>query len=410
MPNSTSKKNLNISSGPYDLQAFKSLFNQVNALTEHYKRIDYITGENFNVFRIVGLESSEVKMHSALLAELLNPRGSHGRGDVFLKLFIEMFCFKGNLLDSGSCQVSVEKHAGLINGDYTYGGRIDIIIMDKCGHRIIIENKIHADDQFQQLVRYNNYDENADLIYLTLRGDEPSEESRGHLEEGLNYRCISYAHDIVTWLDQCRKEASIFPVLRESITQYMNLIKYLTNQTLNNAMEQELHAILLSNLKASFTVGQNLDNALEKLLKGFDIKLTEIAEKYKLTFKNRTYGAPFKYKFGGFWFDRPQEWRHVNIGFQFQDYDNDLVYGICVKKDPNTENIPEDLRKLLSARVSHTLKERDWWPIKFELEAPYNNWNNYEPWEAIENGVMASIIEQKIVALLGLVSDFEGMM
>ena len=46
-------------------------------------------GENFNVFNVLGLWSEEVRLHSAMLAELLNPEGSHGCGEAFLKLFIE---------------------------------------------------------------------------------------------------------------------------------------------------------------------------------------------------------------------------------------------------------------------------------------------------------------------------------
>ena len=38
-------------------------------------------GENFNIFRVLGLSTSEVRLHSAFLAELLNPNGDHGLGD-----------------------------------------------------------------------------------------------------------------------------------------------------------------------------------------------------------------------------------------------------------------------------------------------------------------------------------------
>jgi hypothetical protein len=37
------------------------------------------------------MESDEVKTHSRFLAELLNPKGSHGQKDVFLKKFVERF-------------------------------------------------------------------------------------------------------------------------------------------------------------------------------------------------------------------------------------------------------------------------------------------------------------------------------
>ena len=46
-------------------------------------------GLKFNVFDILDRTRDEVKGHSAFLAELLNPRGSHGQGGQFLRLFIE---------------------------------------------------------------------------------------------------------------------------------------------------------------------------------------------------------------------------------------------------------------------------------------------------------------------------------
>ncbi len=126
---------------------FKTLLEQVNTLNNHYKRINDLTGENFNIFRILKLESSEVRLHSAFLAELLNPKGNHGQKDTFLKLFVDIFCFKNNPIDTESCRVVIEKHTGFISEDQTEGGRIDIIITDKSKNQIIIENKIYAGDQ-----------------------------------------------------------------------------------------------------------------------------------------------------------------------------------------------------------------------------------------------------------------------
>ena len=51
---------------------------QVFRQTEVYRR-----GENFNVFNVLGLWSEEVRLHSAMLAELLNPDGSHGCSEAF---------------------------------------------------------------------------------------------------------------------------------------------------------------------------------------------------------------------------------------------------------------------------------------------------------------------------------------
>ncbi|MDB5016397.1 MAG: hypothetical protein JWQ84_1229, partial [Mucilaginibacter sp.] len=134
-----------------EIHQFQSLLNQVNAITDRYKKINELTGENFNVFRILKLESSEVRMHSAFIAELLKPNGSHGQKDIFLKLFVNAFCFKDNLIDLQSCKVKVEESIGTISDDRTQGGRIDIVITDKHYRKIIIENKIYAGDQDNQL-------------------------------------------------------------------------------------------------------------------------------------------------------------------------------------------------------------------------------------------------------------------
>lgn len=44
--------------------------------------------ECFNVFNTLGLRSEEVRLHSAFLAELLNPDGSHGMGNDFFRQFL----------------------------------------------------------------------------------------------------------------------------------------------------------------------------------------------------------------------------------------------------------------------------------------------------------------------------------
>ena len=60
---------------------------------EELKKVNLIEAENgtndFNVFSVLGLETKEVILHSKLLAELLNPCGSHGMGIYFLSSFLE---------------------------------------------------------------------------------------------------------------------------------------------------------------------------------------------------------------------------------------------------------------------------------------------------------------------------------
>lgn len=146
---------------------------QIRSLLDKYKEISKVTGENFNIFSILRIESNEVKTHSAFLGELLNPNGSHGLEDVPLKLFVQQFLpdwiitdeesenvelqgsseVKTVNFDTQSAKVDIEKYAGEINEEATEGGRIDILIWDKNGKEIVIENKINAPEQENQLTR-----------------------------------------------------------------------------------------------------------------------------------------------------------------------------------------------------------------------------------------------------------------
>lgn len=225
-----------------DIEKLKYFLNQVKLLSKHYEQIAAMSGENFNVFKILNLESSEVRLHSSMLAEFLNPKGSHGQGDLFLKLFTKQFGI--NNFDTKTAHAEVEKNIGLINSEYTEGGRIDILITDGNEVHIIIENKIYAGDQKNQLLRYYNFDTKAKLFYLTLQGDEPSKESTANIVTPDKYTAISYSMDIIDWLENCKKEAVSLPIIRETIVQYINLIKVLTNQTTKEAMKDEIKQFL----------------------------------------------------------------------------------------------------------------------------------------------------------------------
>lgn len=388
-----------------ELQTYKSLLDQVKAINVRYDKINELTGENFNVFKILKLESSEVRMHSAFIAELLNPNGSHGQKDAFLKLFVKDFCFKESQIDTNNCKVEIEKHTGFITKDGTEGGRIDIIISDKSHNHIIIENKIYAGDQQNQLLRYHKYSPNAHLIYLTLYGNEPSVESKHELQSNIDYRCCSYTTDIFNWLENCRKEVTVLPIIRESITQYLNLIKQLTNQTINDTMKDELSNTILLNLEASFTIADNLNNALSKLLDKLEGELEEIANELDIE-TSFNINKEFKKNYTGFWFWK-KNWSNVNIGFQFHNYDKNLMYGIQTKHDPVKTPISLNLRDKLSHLNNETVKPNNWWTISYMLDEPYSNWEKFEVWRAIEDGSMKNVIKEKVESLLRLTNGID---
>ncbi len=376
----------------------QSLFQQIDTLFDRYQKINELTGEDFNVFRILKLEASEVRMHSAFLAELLNQKGSHGQKDVFLKLFIKRFCFKGNHFDTDNSEVIVEKYIGTVNHVDTEGGRIDICIRDKYNNYIIIENKIYASDQTNQLLRYHKYANHADLFYLSLEGNSPSNNSKGILKENKDFKCLSYQENIIHWLEDCRKEVAVLPMVREAISHYINLIKFLTNQTTNHNMEQELTQLMQSNIKASFAIAGNLNHTLQQLSYNFGVKVEEALNRLGVEV---SYDFDFSKNYSGIWIWK-EEWEYVNIGFQFQSRNRDLIYGFAIKsidgKKPIT--IPSDLWSKLGSLPNNKKRTSEWWPWFNDVRQPYKDWNRYEAYEAIHDGSMLKMLIEETNILL----------
>lgn len=139
------------------------------------------------------METEEARLHNPLLVELLNPQCIHGKKSTFLQYFIELLDDQG--LSSFNCDnvdVVCEKWIGIIDEDTSEGGRIDVFIdvfIDDHKQQIIIENKIYAEDQPLQLLRYRNAYPHATILYLTLYGDDPSNVSTGNKE--INYHTVS---------------------------------------------------------------------------------------------------------------------------------------------------------------------------------------------------------------------------
>ena len=129
-----------------ELNTINQLLNEIRTISESYKRVAEATGENFNIFSVLQMERNEVKTHSRFLADLLNPKGIHGRKDVFLKKFVERFGIE--TFDTIKTKVGVEFFIGQVTE--CTGGRMDILI--RCEEKVVmIENKIYAIEQPNQL-------------------------------------------------------------------------------------------------------------------------------------------------------------------------------------------------------------------------------------------------------------------
>lgn len=244
-----------------------TLLNSVSEISNKFNEEAKKTGENFNVFSILGLTTNEVRTHTAFLKELLHPKGSHGQGDIFLKLFLEIL--KIEKFDLKDVEVYKEYATGFINDDYTEGGNLDILIYNGQQQCIVIENKIYAADQKNQLLRYYNfckekYPKNLPvLIYLTLDGRDPSM----HSTDGLNFELtkLSYQDDIINWLEKCL-QINCHSIVKETIQQYLHLIQSLTNKSKTSMMKNEVLKLISSDVD-SFNSAKLIVDSYNNLIK-----------------------------------------------------------------------------------------------------------------------------------------------
>ncbi|MBF8767966.1 PD-(D/E)XK nuclease family protein [Pseudomonas putida] len=96
------------------------LLNQAGSLVRETEAKLAASGELFNIFSITRIERAEVNTHSAMIAELLNPKGRHGQGECFLELFLATmgFDYEGSISDA---KVNKEQF-------FAGYGRVDVVI------------------------------------------------------------------------------------------------------------------------------------------------------------------------------------------------------------------------------------------------------------------------------------------
>ena len=259
-----------------DIQRFFQEVASICALGQEQQEERNRKGENYNLFSILSIERYELK-HSALIANLLDPKGSHGCGDAFLRAFFEIALKERTYLfeDCTLPHSYTEYYTGPIAGDT--GGRIDILVESKSSHYgLIIENKIYAGDQDKQLTRYDNYGKEtfgADgylLVYLTLYGCDASKESTATKSaEKVGYLRLSYAEDILCWLEQCARLADNKPLVRESLNQYIRTIKQLTYQDMNRENIEEIIDLAVDHPEVVATLSSKRDAIAQGIRKKY---------------------------------------------------------------------------------------------------------------------------------------------
>ena len=345
------------------------------------------SGVLYNIFDVLGLSSSEVGLHSTFIASLLRP-GQHGAGTRFLEAFLRMSKLDLSSVFFNVSKVKVEQEKYIGPKTDTEGGRIDLILSDE-KNSLIIENKIYADDQKNQLLRYHNYRPAAKLVYLSLFGDEPSDNSLGTLPKE-SVTCISYKIDIVQWLEECVRISANLPYIRETINQYIKTIQQLTNTSM--ATNTEVIGLLKeqNNLSAAFAIRDNMDHALNEIMKTF---IEDLKRDVEHSCPNIT--CTVDHTSNDTWFvDRPRflfknsGWKHVYFAMEFEHSGlKDFTHGFLKKDDVKDIRQLKDVKEF-AHKLGYDKKSTGSWFWSYPSSPEILNWNNAKSMEMLRDGSM----------------------
>lgn len=367
----------------------ESLLKQVTEIRLRHEEEARRTGENWNVFYAIGKTSYERELlHSYFISVLLNPKYPAGKGSIFLKFFLETLAeacedqLDISVFCTGNVKIITEKNIGPITKDYESGGRIDIFI-ENGRQQIVIENKIYAKEQQNQLYRYHKKYPNAILFYLTLNGKEATKTGLKDLQPG-QYICISYRYHILKWLEKCQQVTagrSEFQLLDAAIRQYMGLISDLTGQGRIPKMTKEIVDVLSQNkesIESAYNIHSSYVQAQNKIVADRFLRPIE-------TFVKNKYGQNIELKtkrddsgvIVEFYLLVP-DWKNIIIRFDNEHIkiDNETVLGIYGFGFKQEKMGDLEANKKISVAAAHLEPETQtlWWPF-------INRIDDYPFWE-----------------------------
>ncbi|MGH2308136.1 PD-(D/E)XK nuclease family protein (plasmid) [Arcobacter cryaerophilus gv. pseudocryaerophilus] len=249
---------------------------------------------DYNLLTTVLNEHDEVRLHSRVIGSLLDVNGLHYQKELFLELFLE-------ILDVNEFQFNF--HESKIFLEYQ---NIDLYLTDGKKH-IIIENKIYAEDQENQIKRYYEIIKSCNkqlqyndilVVYLSIDRSQPSSYSLENLiikdnylinndEKVAIFKNINYKNEILNWLDKCLYEIQNITNLNESVQQYKNIVEKITNKykgkvmSLKELLKNEKYYKLAKEISVAFQ--ENNKIIKEEYFKNC---ILDIVEKKSIIFEN----------------------------------------------------------------------------------------------------------------------------
>ncbi|WP_313421990.1 PD-(D/E)XK nuclease family protein [Moraxella sp. CTOTU49803] len=404
------------------MQQVQNLLNEVNSKIQSLETAKSLYSEqlapDFQVFDFVNTSENGL---SWIIANLLNPKGTHGQKTLFLEQFIRI-CLPNiqnntvwqNYLENLT-QTEVETEATTwANRAYR---RMDIYLSARINSEtfgICIENKPYANDQENQLADYfleleNRKLSQKHLVYLCEYG-EPSNYSvtKDVLESWIKNQLISFVtySQLVVWLTECKKDCQ-----NHSVTEFLNqFIKFIQKQFMGVDDMNEQEMILNSMLQDQ----QTITSSIKISLNIFEMKrrlITKLLNELKLISNNKSYTVEAgnltgNNKYESILFKIPNNELYISIEFQGTWFN---MPALCIMvNDKEKINIEE--RKLVFEAIRNEIRNKkiassDKYYAWYSMDIN-DWWSETKPWEMIQNGDMAKMIIAEVDKNFKVLTDY----
>ena len=386
----------------------------INQVIENFRlqreKTELYDSNRFNPFQF--MRTDEMGL-SKILAFLLDPKGAHGQGDLFLNSFLK-YIGKHNFLAYDNIQVCVEKAT-------SENRRHDIFIEGFLNHRrhwiVSIENKLRfATDQEEQLKDYRDDLEGYReveycLIYLPVFKEPPSENSilKNEWEALISAKkaILLSAKDLLDWLDNT---LIIAPAVKQFSQDFKKFLSEelmgnteINDDLVNYLMKNENNDALYSALSVIDSKEQLYENLIERLVEQLQERF---AHDYK---KLKNYG--WKCNFYGevtgkdceIFFDA--EDLYWGVGAEFGGTNlSEGHYGVYCHKDkhPKLYDLLNEIFDDLDIKAR--FNKHKLWVMRKYFDGSLRNWDS-EILKKIPNGELAEQIFELWKPLLDIITD-----
>ena len=351
----------------------------------------------FSVFDYI---YTDEMMLSRIISDLLNPKGKHAQGSIFLSLFFNLLKFPGDWseLNLEQAKITIELEKITKNGR-----RMDIYInihSEGKNYGICIENKPFAVDGIDQLNDYAIEMERLNqkkwhIVYLSGYAQKPSENSisLNKLNEWIQEKKYSQVNfpSLHDWLKKCVAESQ-----NDHVNHFLKAFQnYILNKFVgvNDMPEQEaIVNIALSstqNIQAAFELFSAKDAIQDALVRKFQSQLTQTAES-----KGWIVAGDFS----------RDHWSGVNFFYaknhkfcfriEFHNYNYRGFFLGIVKSDEGStySEIFQKIHLIVSELFPHEkVKHSDWWAAYID-QIEWDWQTNIKVWSIIESGELCQRI------------------